>query len=518
MEHVPPDRSAGKLPLVITLTALVLVVPCFAAIGLRASGLVTSPVLLVIIPVIFSILVSHSISEFWKRRRAGSPLLFEDLMLWGWLRRRRFERLLARSEEFVGGEATGLSPSRRAKELERLAGALEARDPRTHGHSKRVARHATSIARKLGLPGQEVARIRAAALLHDIGKIEVPREILEKPAALTDDEFAEIKKHPAAGAHLVESMGDPELATIIRHHHERIDGGGYPDGLSRGQIPIGARIIAVTDTFDALTSARSYRQPSSHEEAFEVLREEAGAQLDARVVRVFDGRYSSRRPIALVAALLGLGRQAGQSMISFGTGASQVAAVGVAAAVIAAPAIEKKPRQDPPRKPAVVREAEAAGPAAPGAAGVDVGGSLSRVGSNPGVKTGRKVGKKLAETRNGRNNGSFDGVVAIPDGGDGGGSARDVEGTGGGPTGAGESDGTGGAGGGTGGGGNSSGSGPAPNPVKKLTETIQKPVREITDPVLEAVPTLPGNDPVSKTVNETVGGVKGLVGKLTGKP
>ena len=341
------------------LTALVLVVPCLAAIGLRGSGLVTSPVLLVLIPVLVSVLFSHSIATVWKRRRAGSPLLFEDLMLWGWLRRRRFERLLARSEQFVGPDAgRGLTPKQRARELERLAGALEARDPRTHGHSRRVARHATSIARRLKLPEDEVARIRTAALLHDVGKIEVPWEILEKPGALTDQEFAQIKKHPAVGARLVEGMGDAELVAIVRHHHERIDGGGYPDGLVRGQIPVGARIIAVADTFDALTSARSYRPPRSHEEALAVLREEAGSQLDSRAVRAFDGRYSSNRPVALVAAALGLGRQAGQSMISFGTGASQVAAVGAAAAVIgASPAINADREKQQEEAPAIVREA-----------------------------------------------------------------------------------------------------------------------------------------------------------------
>ncbi|HRV60471.1 MAG TPA: HD-GYP domain-containing protein, partial [Solirubrobacterales bacterium] len=332
MERVPPTKNAGSFVLVTSLTALVLVVPCLAAIGLRASGLVTSTALLILIPVVVSVLFSHSIAEFWKRRRTGSPLLFEDLMLWGWLRRRRFEKLLARSEDFVGPEAgRGLSPERRARELERLAGALEARDPRTHGHSRRVARHATTIARSLKLETAEVARVRTAALLHDVGKIEVPWEILEKPGALTDEEFAEIRKHPVAGASLVEGMDDPELTAIVRHHHERIDGGGYPDGIVADEIPIGARIIAVADTFDALTSARSYRQPRSHEEALEVLREEAGTQLDSNAVEAFDGRYSSRRPVALVAAALGLGRLAGQSLVSFGTGASQVVAVGAAA-------------------------------------------------------------------------------------------------------------------------------------------------------------------------------------------
>lgn len=511
MSQVSPKKSTGNLPLVISLTSLVLVVPCLAAIGLRATGLVTSPALLILVPVLVSILISHSISEFWKRRRAGSPLLFEDLMLWGWLRRRRFERLLSRAEDFVGPEAgRDLTPRQRAKELERLAGALEARDPRTHGHSRRVARHSTSIARGLKLPEEEVARIRTAALLHDVGKIEVPWEILEKPGALTDEEFAEIKKHPAAGAKLVVGMGDPELVAIVRHHHERIDGGGYPDGLVRGQIPIGARIIAVADTFDALTSARSYRSPRSHEEALGVLREEAGAQLDARAVRAFDGRYSSRRPVAVVAAVLGLGRQAGQSMISFGTGASQVAAVGAAAAVIgAAPAVDIDTNRQQPDQPAIVRQAEdptlgASLPAtAPGPAGA-VGSSGERRRAGTGNRPDRRADQP---GQNARNPDSADSVGPGGGGGESGGS------NGGSEDGAG-----GGSGGGTGGGGSPGGSQSAPNPVRTLTETVQKPVQQVTERVTQAIPTLPGDDPVSQGVNDTVTGVKDTLGKLTGKP
>ncbi len=506
MERVPPKKNRGMLPLVLGLTSLVLVVPCLAAIGLRASGFVTSPVLLVLIPVAVSVLFSHAISEFWKRRRAGSPLLFEDLMLWGWLRRRRFERLMARSEEFVGPDAgAGLTPKQRAKELERLAGALEARDPRTHGHSKRVARHATSIARSMKLSADEVARIRTAALLHDVGKIEVPWEILEKPGALTDEEFAEIKKHPAAGARMVEGMGDAELTAIVRHHHERIDGGGYPDGIARDEIPVGARIIAVADTFDALTSARSYRQPRSHEEALGVLREEAGAQLDEHAVRAFDGRYSSRRPVALVAAILGLGRQAGQSMISFGTGATQVAAVGAAAAVVGAgPAIEKEiQRQQSPERPAIVRAAESA------AGGV--GASTSVAGNTVGEEVaapGRKQGKGAAgNDRTGQGDDSGDDAESSDSGGEDGSDS----GSGGG-------DSTGSDGGSTGGTPGSRSAANLNEAVSQVTQTVQKPVQQVTQQVNEAIPALPGKDPVSQGVNGTVGDVKETLDKLTGRP
>ena len=507
MEHVPSNNHSGSLPLVLALTALVLVVPCLAAIGLRATGLVTSPVLLILIPVLLSVLFSHSISTFWKRRRSGSPLLFEDLMLWGWLRRRRFERLLSRSEQFVGPDAgRGLSPKQRARELERLAGALEARDPRTHGHSRRVARHATSIARGMKLPDEEVARIRTAALLHDVGKIEVPWEILEKPGVLTDQEFDEIKKHPAVGARLVEGMGDPELVAIVRHHHERIDGGGYPDGLVRGQIPVGARIIAVADTFDALTSARAYRSPRSHEEALAVLREEAGSQLDPRAVRAFDGRYSNKRPVALVAAALGLGRQAGQSLISFGTGASQVAAVGATAAVIgASPAINADREKQKEEAPAIVREAGS--PAADPAA---ANGSSATDGQQADARSRQPDGgDKAAGNGNDPGSGSGadgDGDTSTGTGDPGGGGSGGSTGGGSGGGGSGDPGGSGGS------------SGAAADPVATAVETVQKPVQQVTEQVTQAIPTLPGDDPVSQGVNDTVNGVKDTIGSLTGKP
>jgi putative nucleotidyltransferase with HDIG domain len=517
MERVPPQQNTGSLPLVIGLTALVLVVPCAAAIVLRATGIVTSPVLLILIPVLVSVLFSHSISEFWKRRRAGSPLLFEDLMLWGWLRRRRFERLLSRSEDFVGPEAgRGLTPKQRARELERLASALEARDPRTHGHSRRVARHATSIARGLRLPDAEVARIRTAALLHDVGKIEVPWEILEKPGALTDEEFAQIKKHSAAGARLVEGMGDPELVAIVRHHHERIDGGGYPDRIAGDEIPIGARIIAVADTFDALTSARSYRQPRSHEEALGVLREEAGAQLDAGAVQAFDGRYSSRRPVALVATVLGLGRQAGQSMISFGTGASQVAAVGAAAAVIGvAPAARVDQQQEPAKQNPIVRQANSTSARSLAESGSATAGSQS--GTSEQGRKSASGGRNARDGNGGK--GSTDNTFSTS--GDGGGTSSGSNGGSG--SGGGSSGGSGGGSGGGSSSGGSSGSGTtAVNPVQTVTENVQKQVQQTTQQVTDSIPSLPGNDPVSQGVNNTVDEVKdtvnSTVGKLTGKP
>src|SRR6476469_126141 len=139
-----------------------------------------------------------------------------------------------------------------AAELRLLVSRLEARHPGTHGHSRRVAAHASAIAAELGLAEGMVARIRTAALLHDVGKTEVPAEIVDKPGPLTDAEYATIRGHAEAGAAMVEALGDGVLTAIVRHHHERFDGGGYPAGLCDYEIPLGARSVAVADTFDAL--------------------------------------------------------------------------------------------------------------------------------------------------------------------------------------------------------------------------------------------------------------------------
>jgi putative nucleotidyltransferase with HDIG domain len=179
-----------------------------------------------------------------------------------------------------------LDSGRARAELRRLVGRLESRHPSTHGHSRRVAAHSAAIAVELGLAAAAVARIRTAALLHDVGKIEVPAEIVDKPAPLTDDEYATIRRHANAGARMVEALGDPAVTTIVRHHHERFDGTGYPARLQGYEIPLGARIVAVADTFDALISPRPYRPQMSERRALGLLEAAAGNQLDPTVVAV----------------------------------------------------------------------------------------------------------------------------------------------------------------------------------------------------------------------------------------
>ncbi len=168
-----------------------------------------------------------------------------------------------------------------------LANALEAKDAYTRGHSTRVAGLARQIALRLGLPAQSAEIIAQAALLHDLGKIGVPERILRKPSALTPEEWEIMRRHPVTGAQIVAPLEFfDEGAIILRHHHERLDGSGYPDGLTGDMIPLGARIVAVADVYDALTSDRPYRRGHAQADAIQVLHDEAGRTLDGRLVAV----------------------------------------------------------------------------------------------------------------------------------------------------------------------------------------------------------------------------------------
>jgi HD-GYP domain-containing protein (c-di-GMP phosphodiesterase class II) len=168
-----------------------------------------------------------------------------------------------------------------------LVTALETRVPGAAGHSRRVSSQSRIIARALGLGERQVKLIGCAAHVHDVGKIIVSPEILEKPGRLAPCEFEEIQRHSVFGARLVESLGDPAMTAIVRHHHERLDGSGYPDRLRGAEIPLGARIVAVADTFDALTSSRPYREALAPAEAVRMIESESGTTLDARVVAAF---------------------------------------------------------------------------------------------------------------------------------------------------------------------------------------------------------------------------------------
>jgi putative nucleotidyltransferase with HDIG domain len=169
-----------------------------------------------------------------------------------------------------------------------LTSALDQRDGVTDGHSRRVADLSLIMARELGITGDELLNIERAGILHDIGKLAVPDAILSKPAPLTPDEWVEMRRHPEVGYRLLRDVPFlSRVADIVHAHHERFDGSGYPRGLKGDRIPLGARIFAVVDAYDAMTSDRPYRLARSHQEALEEIRHQAGTQFDPVVVAPF---------------------------------------------------------------------------------------------------------------------------------------------------------------------------------------------------------------------------------------
>ena len=225
----------------------------------------------------------RKIGVFIVTDRPGGPFAEEDL---------------AELQFTAEAAAISLSSQMDRRDLERgnyaairsLALTIEAKDPCTHGHSLRVQVWATAVARELGLSGPRLNALTHAAELHDIGKIAIPDEILKAPRKLTAEEWAIVQEHPRRGVEMIrhlEFLGPARDA--ILSHHERLDGRGYPNGLAGEDIPLEARIMAVIDSYDAMTSARPYRPPLTHEEAAEELRRCIGTQFDPRCVEAFLG-------------------------------------------------------------------------------------------------------------------------------------------------------------------------------------------------------------------------------------
>jgi diguanylate cyclase (GGDEF)-like protein/putative nucleotidyltransferase with HDIG domain len=174
--------------------------------------------------------------------------------------------------------------------LEAVTQAIDERNPASRGHARRVQAYALELAQALALPAHERQALRTAALLHDVGQVVVPEHVLGKPGRLSEAEFEKMKAHPGAGAEILAPAGLPvAILGIVRHHHERWDGSGYPDGLRGDAIPIGARVLAVADAFEALTSDRSYRARLEPKDALEVIATWSGVQFDPAVVEALRG-------------------------------------------------------------------------------------------------------------------------------------------------------------------------------------------------------------------------------------
>jgi putative nucleotidyltransferase with HDIG domain len=394
---MPSVRSSTKrfLPHALVATSVVMVLPALAVSVIDTSNRPWLVVLTVVVAMAMSVAGASAGAAIWKRRPGSKDILFGDLMLWGWLRRMRDERRLDKAQKILGLNAAGSdgrdpSRDRRCEVLRQLGVLLEAGDAYTHGHTRRVTRHSERVARGMGLSPTEVAKVRTAAATHDVGKVLTPREVLAKPGRLTDDEFAIVKKHPVDGAEMVAEMGDPEITAMVRHHHERLDGSGYPDGLATDDIPLGARIIAVADTFDAMTSGRPYRAASKHKKALDVLSEEAGTRLDPVAVAAFLRYYSGKRSVGWSAFLI----DAPPRLISWvgglfqGAGAG-VAPIGQAMAAVGAAALVGTSLGGPARATTVADSAAAGHSGQPSTGGtrVDAGTKTSpRTGRGPVVR------------------------------------------------------------------------------------------------------------------------------------
>ncbi|MBD3178274.1 MAG: response regulator [Candidatus Latescibacteria bacterium] len=175
-----------------------------------------------------------------------------------------------------------------------LVSTIEAKDPYTSGHTDRVAGYSSKLARRMGMSKKEIETIEFGAALHDIGKLGVYENILNKSSALTEKEWIMVKSHPEIGANIIRDMSFLKHASdLVRHHHERLDGSGYPDGLKGDEISLGAKIIAVADSFDAMTSNRPYRKPLTYPEAIEQLRMQSN-KFDAEIVETFAEIIESR--------------------------------------------------------------------------------------------------------------------------------------------------------------------------------------------------------------------------------
>jgi putative nucleotidyltransferase with HDIG domain len=222
------------------------------------------------------------------RHAVGSRPLVGDL---------RASDLVEHEEAFLGGRVRAL--------LVRLA----EKDPSTEGHTRRVAKLAVAIGERLGLPEKRLRQLALGGLLHDVGKLSVPNEILNKPGRLTDEEFAEIRRHPGAGRELLTELGGfpPHVLDLVESHHERLDGGGYPNGLTAGELDLAVRVLSVADVYDALTADRVYREAWPAERALALLEEEIGSAFDPDCVRalaelVAAGQHQPTTALSLVEA------------------------------------------------------------------------------------------------------------------------------------------------------------------------------------------------------------------------
>ncbi len=332
MRHAIAERAS--LWFAVAATGVVILLPTAAiSVGVRLTGTNPHPVLVWISAAVLSASLLFAGTHWWMRQPGSTLLSFGELMLWRWFKRMKADNAIRSGAQTLEHDVA-TTRQEQVRLLRELNTALEIRDPYTRGHARRVERHAYRTALAMHMHLEDIFNLRLAASLHDIGKIEVPIEVIRKQRPLDDDEWALMKRHPATGAEMISAIGNEELVSAVRHHHERFEGGGYPDGVAGLDIPLHARIIAVCDTFDAITSTRSYRSKSSRDKALSIIREQSGKQFDPRVVDAF--LKALPRSLPGVAALSWLSFPAVKRVLSQFTTVSRDAGVAGVAGALAA--------------------------------------------------------------------------------------------------------------------------------------------------------------------------------------
>ena len=294
------------LPQSIAATGLMLAVP-LAVVWLCSEILFFElPTLAVLFVSLASGLLCSILATWvWERRSRTSEISFSELMIWSWYRLQKAERNLERGLRDADSAKTREGKLQLLFELNQ---ALESKDPYTRGHSRRVERYSFLIGVQMGLPLEDIETLRMAASLHDVGKYRIPNQVLHKPGRLNDDERALVETHPVVGSEMVAVIGDEQIVATVRHHHERWDGAGYPDGIEGTDIPLFARVIAVADSYDAIRSNRSYRPGAGRDEGVSIIGAESGHQYDPDVVVAFMATLPARnRAVAAVMSLTGPG-------------------------------------------------------------------------------------------------------------------------------------------------------------------------------------------------------------------
>jgi len=276
-------------------TVSVAVVPTFAAFATFVFGNPNPrPLLAVLLSIVLTAGAIVVGSAVWASQPESAGFSFGDLMLWSWVRREAAERALIENTAVLGFDRFGrflgnstASQEEQMRAVREIAAALDAKSSYTLGHSRRVEKHVRKVAQVMGLSDEEIADLATAAALHDIGNIQIPDAVLRKTGELTIEERDAIEAHVLLGARMVLKAGNEAVVNGIRHHHERWDGAGYPDGQSGESISLFARLIGIAEAYDAMTSTRPYRQGFSRDHAIEVLRAESGLQFDVDLVELF---------------------------------------------------------------------------------------------------------------------------------------------------------------------------------------------------------------------------------------